>query len=221
MRRSHRGGTSKALVLHRADLPDNQADWEPVFLAAMGSSDPNGRQLDGMGGGVSSLSKVCVVAAEPRRRRRRLHLYTFAPVLVGAALVDHSANCGNVSSAIGPFALDEGLVPAPEDPEAVVRIYNTKTGKIICRLNAAMSPGSEGCRGSLSRAAFVYSNGATRDTRCASPNNSSDRPKSAQATKQLGQRFHCKKLHQTAHSHSCERYQRFGFDRAFLVNNAG
>jgi len=55
----------------------------------------------------------------------------------------------------------------------------------------------------------------------ASPNNSSDRPKSTQATKHLGQRFHCKKLHQTAHSHSCERYQRLGFDRAFLVNNAG
>jgi len=58
-------------------------------------------------------------------------------------------------------------------------------------------------------------------TGCVSPNNSSDRPKSAQATKHLGQRFHCKKLHQTAHSHSCERYQRLGFDRAFLVNNAG
>jgi len=54
-----------------------------------------------------------------------------------------------------------------------------------------------------------------------SPNNSSDCPKSAQATKHLGQRFHCKKLHQTAHSHSCERYQRLGFDRAFLVNNGG
>jgi len=55
----------------------------------------------------------------------------------------------------------------------------------------------------------------------ANPNNSSDCPKSAQATKQLGHRFHCKQLHQTAHSHSCKRYQRFGFDRAFLVNNAG
>jgi len=54
-----------------------------------------------------------------------------------------------------------------------------------------------------------------------SPNNSSDRPKSAQATKHLGQRFHCKKLHQTAHSHSCKRYQGLGIDRAFLVNNAG
>jgi len=64
---------------------------------------------------------------------------------------------------------------------------------------------------------------AAKDMRDCSPNpnNSSDRPKSAQATKHLGQRFHCKKLHQTAHSHSCERYQRLGFDRAFLVNNAG
>jgi len=62
---------------------------------------------------------------------------------------------------------------------------------------------------------------ASRFDDLTSPNNSSDRPKSAQATKHLGQRFHCKKLHQTAHSHSCERYQRLGFDRAFLVNNAG
>ncbi len=62
---------------------------------------------------------------------------------------------------------------------------------------------------------------ASQDPPPANPNNSSDRPKSAQATKHLGQRFHCKKLHQTTHSHSCERYQRLGFDRAFLVNNAG
>jgi len=54
-----------------------------------------------------------------------------------------------------------------------------------------------------------------------SPNNSLDRPKSAQATKRLGQRFHCKKLHQTARSHSSKRCQRLSLDRAFLVNNAG
>jgi len=68
---------------------------------------------------------------------------------------------------------------------------------------------------------FHLGDGNITPCQALSPNNSSDRPKSAQATKQLGQRFHCKKLHQTAHSHSCERYQRFGFDRAFLVNNAG
>ena len=124
-----RGGTSKALVLHRADLPPDQADWAPIFLAAMGSPDPNGRQLDGMGGGVSSLSKVCIVG--PASRRDADIDYTFAQVSVGTAAVDYSANCGNMSSAMGPWALDEGLVPAPNGGEAVVRIHNTNTNKVI------------------------------------------------------------------------------------------
>ncbi len=124
-----RGGTSKALILHRADLPANEADWAGIFLAAMGSPDPNGRQLDGMGGGVSSLSKVCVVG--PPSRADADVDYTFAQVSVGTAAVDYSANCGNMSSAIGPWALDEGLVAAPNGLEAVVRIHNTNTQKII------------------------------------------------------------------------------------------
>ena len=124
-----RGGTSKALVLHRADLPADQADWTPIFLAAMGSPDPNGRQLDGMGGGVSSLSKVCVVG--PPSREDADVDYTFAQISVASAQVDYSANCGNMSSAIGPFALDERLVAVPDCGEAVVRIHNTNTGKII------------------------------------------------------------------------------------------
>ncbi len=124
-----RGGTSKALVLHRADLPDDQADWAPIFLSALGSPDPNGRQLDGMGGGVSSLSKVCVVG--PPSRPDADVDYTFAQIAVGTPMVDYSANCGNMSSAIGPFAVDEGLVPAPNGPMAVVRIHNTNTRKII------------------------------------------------------------------------------------------
>lgn len=124
-----RGGTSKALVLHRADLPEDRADWAPIFLAAMGSPDPNGRQLDGMGGGISSLSKVCVVG--PPSRPDADVDYTFAQVAVGSALVDYSANCGNMSSAIGPFALDEGLVPMPTGRDCTVRIHNTNTQKII------------------------------------------------------------------------------------------
>ena len=116
-------------MLHRADLPANQVDWAPIFLAAQGSPDPNGRQLDGMGGGVSSLSKVCVVG--PPSRPDADVDYTFAQVSVGTAVVDYSANCGNMSSAIGPFALDEGLVPAPNGREAAVRIHNTNTRKII------------------------------------------------------------------------------------------
>ncbi|HYZ61394.1 MAG TPA: PrpF domain-containing protein, partial [Acetobacteraceae bacterium] len=118
-----RGGTSKALMLRRADLPDDPAEWAPIFLAAMGSPDPNGRQLDGMGGGVSSLSKVCVIG-EPSRPDADVD-YTFAQISVGSRIVDYSANCGNMSSAVGPFALDEGLVPAQNGREAVVRIHNT------------------------------------------------------------------------------------------------
>ncbi len=124
-----RGGTSKALVLHRADLPPDQADWAPIFLAAMGSPDPNGRQLDGMGGGVSSLSKVCVVGP-PSRPDADID-YTFAQISVDAAAVDYSANCGNMSSAMGPWALDERLVPIPNGAEALVRIHNTNTNKVI------------------------------------------------------------------------------------------
>ena len=53
-----RGGTSKAIMFHARDLPAERAEWDAIFLSAMGSPDPYGRQLDGMGGGVSSLSKV-------------------------------------------------------------------------------------------------------------------------------------------------------------------
>jgi 2-methylaconitate cis-trans-isomerase PrpF len=123
-----RGGTSKALMLHRHDLPAEQRDWDPIFLRAMGSPDPNGRQLDGMGGGISSVSKVCVLS---RSARPDADIdYTFAQVMVQEPHVDYSGNCGNMSSAVGPFAVDEGLVDAA-DGEATVRIYNTNTDKII------------------------------------------------------------------------------------------
>lgn len=124
-----RGGTSKAIVFRREDLPAAQSEWDPIFLSLMGSPDPNGRQLDGMGGGLSSLSKVCVVG--PPSRADADVDYTFAQIGVKDAGVDYSANCGNMSSAIGPFAVDDGLVEAPRDGEAVVRIHNTNTKKII------------------------------------------------------------------------------------------
>lgn len=124
-----RGGTSKAVVFRQEDLPADRADWDAVFLSIMGSPDPNGRQLDGMGGGLSSLSKVCVVGP-PTRPGADID-YTFGQVSVRDASVDYSGNCGNMSSAMGPFAVDEGLVEAPVDGEAVVRIHNTNTGRII------------------------------------------------------------------------------------------
>ena len=123
-----RGGTSKAIMFHARDLPADRAAWPALFLAAMGSPDPYGRQLDGMGGGVSSLSKVCVLA--PSAREDADIDYSFFQIQVKEARVDDRGNCGNMSSAVGPFAVDEGLVPAAGDT-AVVRIYNTNTQKLI------------------------------------------------------------------------------------------
>ena len=122
-----RGGTSRAVMFHARDLPD-RAEWDPIFLAAMGSPDPNGRQLNGMGGGISSLSKVCILA--PSDRADADIDYTFAQVQIRDPRVDYRSNCGNMSSAVGPFAVDEGIV-RPNGDAAMVRIFNTNTGKII------------------------------------------------------------------------------------------
>lgn len=124
-----RGGTSKAVMFQRWDLPKNQNDWDPIFLQIMGSPDPNGRQLDGMGGGISSLSKICIIG--PPTRADADVDYTFVQIGVQDTFVDYSGNCGNMSSAVGPFAVEEGLVKKPPDGEAVVRIHNTNTSKII------------------------------------------------------------------------------------------
>ena len=123
-----RGGTSRAVMFHRADLPGDPQLWDPIFLGVIGSPDPYGRQLDGMGTGNSSLSKVAVIG-EPSRGDADVD-YTFGHVAVGDAVVDYHGNCGNISSAVGPFAVDEGLVPVSGD-QAVVRIHNTNTKKII------------------------------------------------------------------------------------------
>jgi 2-methylaconitate isomerase len=101
-----RGGTSKALLFHRKDLPADAESWAPIFLAALGSPDPYERQLDGMGGGTSSLSKVCVIG--PPTRTDADVDYTFAQV-----------------------AVDERLVAVAHDGEITVRIHNTNTGKLI------------------------------------------------------------------------------------------
>ena len=124
-----RGGTSKAVIFHAADLPPDPAARDRIFLDILGSPDPNGRQLDGMGGGALSVSKVCIVG--PPTRPDADVDYTFAQVAVKTARVDYSTNCGNMVSAIGPFAVDEGLVAAPGPATARIRIHNTNTSKII------------------------------------------------------------------------------------------
>lgn len=124
-----RGGTSKGLVFRREDLPA-RAEWDALFLSAMGSPDPTGRQLNGMGGGLSSLSKVCVV--EPSSHPDADVDYTFAQVQLKTATVDYAGNCGNMSSAMAPFAITEGMVQVPSDASSVlVRLRNVNTNKFI------------------------------------------------------------------------------------------
>jgi len=123
-----RGGTSRALFFHAADLPKDAAARDRILLAALGSPDPYGRQLDGLGGGLSSLSKA-VIVARPSVPEADVD-YTFAQVSVTEPVVDYAGNCGNCTAAVGPFAVDEGLAPAGE-PETTVRLYNTNTGKLV------------------------------------------------------------------------------------------
>ena len=123
-----RGGTSKGVFFHGRDLPEDRHGRDTIFCAAIGSPDPYGRQLDGMGGGISSLSKVVVI--EPSDRPGIDVDYTFGQVVVDAADVDYGATCGNLSSAVGPFAVDEGLV-LKGDGEALVRVHNTNTDKVF------------------------------------------------------------------------------------------
>ncbi|KAF2148664.1 DUF453 domain protein [Myriangium duriaei CBS 260.36] len=127
----YRGGTSRAVIFERKHLPENRLQWDDIFRAVIGSPDPNnGRQLDGFGGGISSLSKVCVV--EPATDPSVDVDYTFAALGVRTDEVDYSSNCGNMSSAIGPFAVDNGLIKADQGQmECTVRIRNTNTGKVI------------------------------------------------------------------------------------------
>jgi 2-methylaconitate cis-trans-isomerase PrpF len=123
-----RGGTSKCLVFHERDLPPGGGARDRILLAALGSPDPYGRQLDGLGGGISSLSKACIIG--PPSHPDADVDYTFAQVEVDKAVVDYKGNCGNCSSSVGPFAIDEHLVRAVEG-ETRVKIHNTNTKKLI------------------------------------------------------------------------------------------
>lgn len=123
-----RGGTSKGLFFHSRDLPKSQRARNKVLLGAMGSPDVYRRQLDGMGGGISSLSKV-VIVSPPSHPNADLD-YTFGQVAVDMARIDWNNNCGNLSSGVGPFAVEEGLVNV-DNREAELCLHNTNTGRLI------------------------------------------------------------------------------------------
>ncbi|EXJ88037.1 hypothetical protein A1O1_04964 [Capronia coronata CBS 617.96] len=160
-----RGGTSKGIFLTLSDLPDwlqtslasnvqsGTAQFrrmEAFFATIMGSPDPYGRQLNGMGGGISSLSKAMVVG--PSNQPDADIDYTFFQIGINDGRLDMAGNCGNLTAAVGPFALYAGLyekIPGSESqPHAVLesecitlRMRNTNTDKIIqsdfqaCRVN--------------------------------------------------------------------------------------
>lgn len=121
-----RGGTSRGVVFRASDLPADRSAIEPLLLNVFGS--PDLRQIDGLGGATSQTSKAAIIG--PPSRPDADVDYTFAQVAVGQPLVDWGGNCGNISAAIGPFAIDEGFVAAVE-PITTVRVHNTNTGKII------------------------------------------------------------------------------------------
>jgi probable AcnD-accessory protein PrpF len=131
-----RGGTSKGVFFRLQDLPaDAQvagAARDALLQRVIGSPDPYAKQIDGMGGATSSTSKTVILAASERADHDVDYL--FGQVSIDTAFVDWSGNCGNLSAAVGPFAISNGLVdPArvPRDGMAIVRIWQANIGKTI------------------------------------------------------------------------------------------
>ena len=131
-----RGGTSKGVFFRLDQLPERARAPGPardaLLLRVIGSPDPYGKQIDGMGGATSSTSKTVIVSKSTRPGHDVDYL--FGQVAIDKAFVDWSGNCGNLSAAVGPFALSNGLVDAdrvPRDGVAIVRIWQANIGKTI------------------------------------------------------------------------------------------
>ncbi len=131
-----RGGTSKGVFFHLDDLPEAaRAPGEArnrLLLRVIGSPDPYGKQIDGMGGATSSTSKTVILSKSARPDHDVDYL--FGQVAIDRAFVDWTGNCGNLSAAVGPFAITNGLVDAdrvPRDGMATVRIWQANIGKTI------------------------------------------------------------------------------------------
>ena len=125
-----RGGTSKGVFFRAEDLPGDPALREAVLLRVVGSPDPYGKQIDGMGGATSSTSKVVFLA--PSKRPDSDVDFLFGQVAIDRPFVDWTGNCGNLTAAVGPFAIAQGWVRAPrDDGVATVRIWQANIGKRI------------------------------------------------------------------------------------------
>ena len=131
-----RGGTSKGVFFNLTDLPEAAqqpgAARDALLLRVIGSPDPYGKQTDGMGGATSSTSKIVILSKSSRPGHDVDYL--FGQVSIDKPFIDWSGNCGNLSAAVGPFAISNGLVePArvPQDGKATVRIWQANIGKTI------------------------------------------------------------------------------------------
>jgi len=131
-----RGGTSKGVFFRLQDLPEAAqvpgAARDALLMRVIGSPDPYGKQIDGMGGATSSTSKTVIIAKSSRPDHDVDYL--FGQVSIDKAFVDWSGNCGNLSAAVGPFAISAGLVDPsriPRDGVATVRIWQANIGKTI------------------------------------------------------------------------------------------
>lgn len=121
-----RGGTSKGCMFLREDLPEDRSQWDPIFLQVMGNPDP--KQIDGMGGTVSSNNKIVIVW---KSEEKDVDVeYLVGQVIVGKSQVDYKSNCGNMTAAVGPFAVEEGLLTITQ-PITTVRMLNRNTDKYI------------------------------------------------------------------------------------------
>jgi 2-methylaconitate cis-trans-isomerase PrpF len=121
-----RGGTSKGIFIKKNELPGDPGKRDAVLKAIFGS--PDIRQIDGLGG-ADTLTSKCAIISAPTRPDADVD-YTFAQVGIDLDIVDYKGNCGNISSAVGPFAIDEGMVEVTY-PVTTVRIHQTNTNKIL------------------------------------------------------------------------------------------
>lgn len=121
-----RGGTSRGVFLQAADLPADREARSDIFTQVLGSPDP--AQVDGLGGGMSSTSKVMVV--EPASQQKLDLRYEFAQVAVGSSHVAYDGNCGNLSAAVAVFALSKGMCPVTE-PVTHLRMLNLNTDEVV------------------------------------------------------------------------------------------
>ena len=122
-----RGGTSRGIFFWDEDLPADPEARTWAILAAFGSPDSYGRQIDGLGGATSLTSKAAIIS---RSTQPGIDVnFTFGQVSIDKPLIDMRGNCGNISSAVGPYALDEGLV-ASQESYTPVRFLNTNTQKV-------------------------------------------------------------------------------------------